>query len=279
MLHWQISMLQKLENHRKFFKLETRNIIVSKLLYVVIPLFFVTFNAWGYAEIKHDQTYVGDDGMFHIVGEIENGFSVPINQINVVGKFYDSSNNIIFTKTTNPLLSTIMPDTKVPFEIMLTKQESKEMVHHSLELDYKMGSIKNQVIDITDSKINQDNYNNLFITGMVENKGEVTANIVSVVATMYDKEGNVAAVSITHPEPDYLRTNDKAFFVIPLQDKNQAESVASYSLIAESDEYTAVPEFPIGSMILLVVSVFSYIIITKYSGKFITNLVCAVNPK
>ena len=50
------------------------------------------------------------------------------------------------------------------------------------------------------------------ITGTIANKGEITANTVIVVATLYDKTGNVAGVSKTHVEPDYLRANDESFF-------------------------------------------------------------------
>lgn len=252
---------------------------MNKFLWLVIPLCFVTTNAWAFAEIKNDQTYVGDDGTLHIVGEIQNSFSAPLNQINIIGKFYDSSNNIAFTKVVNPLANTIMPEMKVPFDIVLSSQESEKMVHYSLELDHKVGTTKSRSIDIIDSKMNHDSYNNLFITGMITNKGDVTANIISVIATMYDKDGNVAAVSVTHPEPDYLRTNEEAFFVIPVNDKTQNDSIVDYSLVAESDEYTIVPEFPVGSLILLAISVFSYIVITKCYGGFITNLVCVSNPR
>ena len=49
---------------------------------------------------------------------------------------------------------------------------------YSLELDYKISVPKNQVIDITESELSIDNYNNLMITGTVTNKGDITANTV-----------------------------------------------------------------------------------------------------
>lgn len=252
---------------------------MNKLVLLVIPIFFTTINAWADVQIKNDQTYVGDDGTFHLVGEVQNRYDAPLGQVNVIGKFYDSSNNMIFTKTASPLAATIMPEMKVPFDIMLTGKESEKVAHYSLEVDHKVGSAKSQVIDIVESKMNYDTYNNLFVSGVVANKGDVTANIVSVVATMYDRDGKVAAVSVTRPEPDYLRVNDAAFFIIPIQDKKQSESIVDYTLIAESDEYTAVPEFPVGSWILLAVSVFSYIGVTRVSERLKANLVCVSNPR
>ena len=81
------------------------------------------------------------------------------------------------------------------------------------------------------------------ITGTVANNGEITANTISVIATLYDKQGNVVAVSRANPEPDYLRAEDSAFFVLSVPDKIQTEEIDDYTLIAESEEYAAVPEF------------------------------------
>ena len=76
--------------------------------------------------------------------------------------------------------------------------------------------------------------------------------MVKVVAILYDRDGNVVTVSETRTEPDYLRVNDESFFLIPILDKTQINKIVDYSLVAESEEYTAVPEFPLGSGILLV---------------------------
>ena len=100
-----------------------------------------------------------------------------------------------------------------------------------------------------------------------------------MIATLYDKEGNVAAVSRVHPEPDYLRADDNAFFLVAIPDKIQTSSVNDYTLIAESEEYAAVPEFPVGTLVLLAGTLSAYIGITRYSGRIITNLISATNLK
>ena len=80
-------------------------------------------------------------------------------------------------------------------------------------------------------------------------------------------------------EPDYLGSEDDTYFIVTVLDKNQNSGVASYSVVAESEEYAAVPEFPIGSMILLIVSVSAYIGVTRYSNRIITNLISATSPR
>jgi hypothetical protein len=104
---------------------------------------------------------------------------------------------------------------------------------------------------------------NIAIQGTVANNGEITANMVKVIATLYDRDGNVIAVSQARTEPDYLRASDESFFLIPILDKTQASEMVDYSLVAESEEYTAVPEFPLGSGVLLVASLSAYIALTK----------------
>ena len=103
--------------------------------------------------------------------------------------------------------------------------------------------------------------------------------MVKVVATLYDRDGNVVSVSQTNTKPDYLRASDESFFLIPILDKTQANEIVDYSLVAESEEYTAVPEFPLGSGILLVASLSAYIALTKNPSFVTRNLVRLSNTK
>ena len=229
--------------------------------------------------IQNDQRYIGDDGAVHIVGEIVNNLGIPLNQIHVKIDLFDENQQLIQSKETNSLVNTIMPGMKGPFDLILTNSEAKNAKSYSMELSYQSSTPKSQVIDITESELTRDNHNNLMITGTVVNNGEITANMVSVVATLYDKQGNVAAVSKVNPEPDYLRAEDSAFFLLSVPDKIQTEEINDYTLIAESEEFAAVPEFPIGTAILLILTLSAYIGITRYSGKIVTNLFSATNLK
>ena len=252
---------------------------MEKFFIIIIIFVGITPLAFGEAFIQNDQQYIGDDGAFHIVGEIKNNLEAPLNQINVQVTLLDENKQLIGIKETSSLVNIIMPGMKGPFDLILTNDEAKKTKSYSLKLDYKVSPPKNQVIDIIESELSRDNYNNLMITGTVTNKGDITANTVAVIATLYDKEGNVAAVSRIHPEPDYLRAEDNAFFLVVIPDKIQTSEINDYTLIAESEEYAAVPEFPVGTLVLLVGALSVYIGITRYSGRIITNLISATNLK
>ena len=229
--------------------------------------------------IQNDQQYVGDDGALHVVGEIQNDLDSPLNQVLVSVILYDENENTVDTKETSTLVNTIMPGMKGPFDLIFTNIKSEQVKSYSLDVQYSISEPKGQVIEITSSELTRDNHNNLIISGTVENNGEITANTVAVVATIYDRNGDVAAVSRIHPQPDYLESEEDTFFVVSILDKNQISEVSDYTLVAESEEYAAVPEFPVGSLVLLAGSVSAYIGITRYSGKIITNLISATHPK
>jgi len=252
---------------------------VEKFFIIVIVFTGIIPLAFGETFIQNDQQYIGDDGALHIVGEIKNNLDVPLNQINVHVTLLDENKHLIAIRETSSLVNIIMPGMKGPFDLVLTNDEAKKMKSYSLELDYKVSPPKNQVIDITESELSRDKYNNLLITGIVINRGDITANNVAVIATLYDNEGNVAAVSRVHPEPDYLRVDGNAFFLVVILDKIQTSGINDYTLIAESEEYAAVPEFPVGTLVLLVGALSVYIGITRFSGRIITSLISATNLK
>jgi len=250
-----------------------------KYLLLSIPLFLLFSNAWADVFIQNDQQYIAEDGTLHIVGEIQNDLGVPLNQIDVIVTLYSNNYEIIDILETNSLVNTIMPEMKAPFDLAVFGNNAKLVHDYSIDLDYKVAAPKSQSIDITSSDLSSDNFDNLMITGTVINKGEITANIISVVATVYDENGNVAGVSRTHTEPDFLRTNDEVFFLVSLPDKIQNGQVVDYSIVAESEEYAPVPEFPLGSGILLASSVGAYVLITRIPNRFMANLVSAYDLK
>ena len=249
---------------------------MEKYLLFVIPLVFGISSAWAEVSIQNDQLFYSSDGSLHIVGEVHNDLDVPLNQIDVHVTLF-SENKVIDTLRASSLVNTIMPEMKGPFELIISGQKAKLVDDYSVTVDYKISGPKSQVIDVTSSDISRDKFDNLVITGTVANNGQITANAISIVATLYDREGNVAAVSKSLAKPDYLRSNDEVFFLVPVTDKQQTINVVDYTLVAESEEYAAAPEFPLGTLLLLGGSVSAYVILTRYSTRTVPNLISATN--
>ena len=238
--------------------------------------------AWAQA-IENDRQYIGDDGSLHIVGEIVNDLDVPLRGATVSATIYDHEGAAVTTKEAASLVNTIMPGMKGPFDVILAgwAQSAAEggSVQYELDLAYDFATPKEQVIGIAESDIARDRHGNIIISGMVSNNGEITANTISVVATIYDGAGDVAAVTRVHPEPDYLRAGESAFFVAPMPDNAYTEGASRYDLVAESEEYAAVPEFPIGTTILLAGTFAAYVAVTRVARFSTINLIAATGSR
>jgi len=243
---------------------------MNKIIFFLIPIIFLFQTAYADVLIENDQKYIDDNNLLHIVGEIVNYTDKPISQIEISATTFSSTDSKISTINSNTPSHTIMPGMKAGFDILFSEKDSRLVNYYELNFNYKIASAKNQVIEITSSEISRDSLDNLAIVGTITNQGEITANMINVVATLYDRDGNVVTVSKTQTQPDFLKPGDENFFLVPVFDKKQASYVVDYTITAESDEYTVVPEFPLGSGILLAASVSSYIFLTR-NPKLILN--------
>ena len=242
---------------------------MKKFLFV-IPLLFFIQPAFAEIVIQNDQPYIGDDGVLHIVGEIQNNSKNPLNKINIIATLTDEDGNEIKRVDGKVLLNVIMPGMKGSFDIRTNEIITTELVKYDLGLEYKLTTPKNQVIDVVSSELTRYKMNNVLISGTLENNGEITANMINVIATLYDRDGDVLTVSKIQTQPDFLRAGETTSFVVPIYEKTQSLEAVDYSIIAESDEFAAVPEFPLGTGALLIVSVSSYVIFSRNPER-ITN--------
>ena len=250
---------------------------MKRLSLFLILLVFAIPSAFAEVYIDNDHKYIGDDGTLHVVGEIVNETDKPINQVEITAIFYSDGSNVYETNTEN-LTNMIMPGMNGVFDLMIT-EDIGHVDYYILDVDFKITQPKDQVIEITSSEFTYGPVNSLAIQGTVANNGEITANMVKVIATLYDRDGNVVTVSEVRMKPDYLRANDESSFLIPILEKTQANEIVDYSLVAESEEYTAVPEFPLGSGVLLVASLSAYIALTKNPSIVTRSLGHLSNPR
>ncbi len=221
--------------------------------------------AWAEVAVQNDRMYTGSDGSLHIVGEVQNDLGAPLGQIRLTATIYDGQGNVIATTDGWSLVNTVMPGMRGPFDLVMAEPAARQAADYTIETDYLVLAPKSQVMDVTSVELERSGQGDLFITGTVANHGETTANMISIVATLYDRNGDVATVARAQPEPDYLRANHEGVFVVPLPEKDQTADISGYMLVAESEEYAAVPEFPIGSSLVLAASAAGYILLSRYS--------------
>ena len=246
-----------------------------KKLLLLLPLLLISPIAYGEVSIENDQKYVDTDGLLHIVGEIENNTSMPLNQIKISVLLIDDNGNEVKSVEGETVSNVVMPETKGAFDILIKNVKGENISNYQLNLDYNLTEPKNQVIEISNTVLTKDINNNTVITGVLENKGDITANMIRIIATLYDRDGNVVTVSESYTKPDFLRAGDNSNFIIPFHEKSQSIQAVDYSITAESDEYVTVPEFPLGTGLLLIVSVTSYILFSKNPEK-VSNIISSM---
>lgn len=188
--------------------------------------------------VENDRQYSAD-GAARIVGEVANGLDYAISGVTVQASYEGGESS------SAALTRTIPPGMRAPFEIVL----DGGVRGYDLSTTYTIGVPRSQVIEVTDSQMERGSAGRTMITGTVANNGEITANGISMAATLYGRDGGVVAVAWARTSSDYLPSGEQARFVVPIHDIDG--EAAAYSVVAESEEYAAVPEFPLGPGLLL----------------------------
>ena len=68
-----------------------------KKLIFLIPLLLLIQPAFGEMIVENDQTYIGNDGIMHIVGEIKNESKSPVNKIKIIATLTDENGKVVDT--------------------------------------------------------------------------------------------------------------------------------------------------------------------------------------
>ena len=141
-----------------------------KKIIFLIPLLIIGQAAYADVVIQNDQKYIDNDGLLHIIGEIENNLKVPLNQIQISATLIDENDANIDEIANSTISNIIMPEMKGAFDILILDVNGEEIKDYKLNLQYKIAQPKNQVIEISSSVLTKDNHNNTVITGTISNK-------------------------------------------------------------------------------------------------------------
>jgi hypothetical protein len=75
-----------------------------------------------------------------------------------------------------------------------------------------------------------------------------------IIAPLYDKNGNVILVGRAQTEPVNISSHSQAAFDLPVTAAPQIFKVKRYSLLADSDQYVTIPEFPLAPSLFSIIS-------------------------
>ena len=83
-----------------------------KKIIFLIPLLIIGQVAYADVAIQNDQKYIDDDGLLHIIGEIENNSKVPLNQIQISATLIDENDANIGEISSNTIGTMVMEGLK-----------------------------------------------------------------------------------------------------------------------------------------------------------------------
>ena len=73
--------------------------------------------------VENDQTYIGNDGIMHIVGEIKNDSKSPVNKIKIIATLIDEDGKVLDTINGKVMSNIIMPGMKGSFDIITNEKK------------------------------------------------------------------------------------------------------------------------------------------------------------
>ena len=188
------------------------------------------------AKIVNTGTYTDSLERLHALGEVVNTGDVNLTSILINGSLYNATNHLVEKQSTQLMSNMLEPGRKAPFELVMSK--SGKLV---LTLQYKAtaGRLEEQ-LELFQAYTTK--FLRLGAVGWVKNNGERWADPVRVIGTFYDEEGKVVHAEYFYSIPRTIPTGSGAYFEITIIGP-RAQSIRSYALFAESNEYKSAVQF------------------------------------
>lgn len=191
----------------------------------------------------HNQgTFTDESKILHVLGEVKNESETPLKDVIIKGSFYDEGGNLLDEFTRASELRTINPGSSSPFEILYIDSATVEQIaNFTLSASGSPTENKEMMLSIAPTTSRLDVLGVYYINGLIENNGPETSTNTIVIATLYDSQGNVLAISKALAEASDRTSNMKSGsevgFGIAVTDRLQTYKAKSLTLVADSDQY------------------------------------------
>ena len=192
-------------------------------------------------------SYTDGNNIMHVYGLVKNISNKASKNVIVKASFYDSSRTLINEFQRSADLRTINPGEISPFEILYIDTKTVSNVkNYTLSASGEETPIKTRALRITSNSSKIDTVLGIYsISGRVVNEGSEGTTNSMIIAPLYDKNGNVILVGRAQTEPVNISSHSQAAFYLPVTAAPQTFKVKGYSLLADSDQYVTIPEFPL----------------------------------
>ncbi len=197
------------------------------------------------AVIQNDSSYTDSIGYYHVVGEVLNTGDASLTLIKISGVFKDSGSQVVDTELTYAYADYLPAGQKTPFDLFISDtQRSAHVASYNLALEYEAATQTIPIqLTIQGTTSSTDSLGFLEVVGQVQNSGQTISNFTKVVGTFYDQAGKVIDVEFSYTSPSDVPAGQAYGFKLTVANQAISSRVANYALLAESRQYTSVPEF------------------------------------
>lgn len=171
----------------------------------------------GQLVIVSHKSYVDSLGWYHIVGEVQNNSSTPMEYVEIVAKLYNASAEVIGTKLTFTAPDVIFPGGSAPFDIVALRQSQWRNIETytlHVEGDASAGLQPQNVILLNQNSQLQNGL--MVVSGQVQNTGE-TPILAKIIVTLYDANHNVINTSWSYADAGIMARNEIADFEVKVR--------------------------------------------------------------
>ena len=199
-------------------------------------------------EIGKTSSFVDENGIMHLYGEVKNISNKPLANVVIKGSFYGNRGNLLNEFNRSSELSIINPGEISPFEILYIDGKTVNQIR-----DFKLSSGANQApsesklkpvgLKVIPTNSRLDLFGFYYINGRVDDIANHNSTNTLIIATLYDKSGNVIAIGRGLSEPVNITAGASAAFGLAVSEKLQTYKTAAYSVVADSNELSSAPVF------------------------------------
>jgi hypothetical protein len=197
--------------------------------------------------IQKTSSHIDENNIIHVYGLVKNTLNKAFKNIVVKASFYNSGGQMIneFQRSTD--LRTINPGETSPFEILYIDTKTvNDVKNYTLSASGEEAQTKTRALRIVSNSSKLDTILGIYyIRGRVVNEGSEGTTNSMIIAPLYDKNGDVILVGRAQTEPVNISSHSEAAFDLPVTAAPQIFRVKGYSLLADSDQYVTIPEFPL----------------------------------
>ncbi|MFZ0325980.1 MAG: FxLYD domain-containing protein [Nitrososphaeraceae archaeon] len=199
-------------------------------------------------EIGKTSSFVDENGIMHLYGEVRNLSTKPMSNVVVKASFFDDNGKLLNEFNRSTELSKLNPGGISPFEILYIDSKTVNQVRDfKISTEISSSPAENKLkpvrLEVNPTNSRLDIFGFYYINGIVVNNAKANSTNTLIIATLYDKNGNVIAIGRGLAEPLNITAGSNGVFGLVVSEKLQTYKTTSYSLIADSDEYTSVPTF------------------------------------